>query len=162
GNNHAVYLSHPLESLSYHYERNPGDPRIGHALTLEIDGFGNPLKALAIGYGRRQPDPTLPTQADRDKQTQILITYTENHYTNALDDPLLDRGNYLTPMPSETRTYELTGFEPAGNAKRFTFDEWVPDDFRRLSHTPEIPYGGTADPNLEQKRLIERVRTRYR
>ena len=72
GNHHAVYLSHPLESLSYHYERNPTDPRISHALTLEVDAFGNPLKSLAIGYGRRQPDPALPTQADRDKQTQTL------------------------------------------------------------------------------------------
>src|SRR5262249_43038486 len=43
-----------------------------------------------------------------------------------------------------------------------TFDEWVADDFGRLRHTPEIPYEETADPNFEQKRLIERVRTRYR
>ena len=83
GNHHAVYFSHPLESLSYHYERNPADPRISHALTLEVDAFGNPLKSLAIGYGRRRPDPALPTQADRDKQTQTLVTYTENSYTNA-------------------------------------------------------------------------------
>ena len=77
-----------------------------------MDAFGNPLKALAIGYGRRQPDPDLPTQADRDKQTQTLITYTENRYTNAIDDPLLDPDNYRTPLPCETRTYELTGFQP--------------------------------------------------
>ena len=41
GNNHGVYLSHPLESVSYQYERNPSDPRISHALTLQVDGFGN-------------------------------------------------------------------------------------------------------------------------
>ena len=81
-----------MESLSYHYERNPADPRISHALTLEVDAFGNPLKSLAIGYGRRQPDPALPTQADRDKQTQTLITYTENRYTNGIDDPILRPG----------------------------------------------------------------------
>ena len=83
GNHHAVYFSHQLESLAYHYERQPADPRISHALTLEVDAFGNPLKTLAIGYGRRQPDPALPTPADRDKQTQTLITYTENRYTNS-------------------------------------------------------------------------------
>ena len=48
--------------------------------------------------------------ADRDKQTQTLITYTENRYTNGIDDPLLDPDNYRTPLPCETRTYELTGF----------------------------------------------------
>ena len=125
-------------------------------------GSGILLKALAIAYGRRQPDPALPTQADRDKQTRTLITYTENDYTNAIDDPLLDPGNYLTPMPSEARTYELTGFRPAGDTKRFGYDEWVKDDFARLKHTPEIGYEETADSNREQKRLIERVRTRYR
>ena len=86
GNQHGVYFSHPLESLSYQYERNPADPRVSHALTLEVDDFGNPLKSLAIAYGRRQPYPGLPIQADRDKQAATFITYTENRYTNAIDD----------------------------------------------------------------------------
>ena len=162
GNHHAVYLSHQIESLSYHYERNPTDPRISHALTLEVDTFGNPLKSIAIGYGRRQPDPALPTQADRDKQTQTFITYTENGYTNAIDDSILDPDNYRTPLPCETRTYELTGFKPANSAKRFSFDEWVKDDFARLKEAVEINYEETADHNQKQKRLIEHVRTRYR
>ncbi|MDN3514533.1 MAG: hypothetical protein NG747_09045 [Candidatus Brocadia sp.] len=162
GNHHGVYFSHQIESLSYHYERNPADPRISHALTLEVDPFGNPLKSIAIGYGRRQPDPALPTQTDRDKQTQTLITYTENSYTNGIDNAHLDPDNYRTPLPGETRTYELTGFKPAGNAKRFSFDEWVANAFGRLNHAVEIRYEATADLTREQKRLIEHVRTRYR
>ena len=101
-------------------------------MTLEVDAFGNPLKSLAIGYGRRQPDPALPTQADRDKQTQTFITYTENRYTNGIDDPMLHPDNYRTPLPSETRTYELTGFKPRTQAQRFSFDEWVEKDFALL------------------------------
>ena len=27
-NRHAVFFTHPRESISYHYERNPADPRI--------------------------------------------------------------------------------------------------------------------------------------
>ena len=53
GNRHAVFFTHPREAISYHYERNPADPRIQHALTLEVDAFGNVLKQAAIGYGRR-------------------------------------------------------------------------------------------------------------
>ena len=145
-NPHAVYFSHQLESLSYHYERNPTDPRISHALTLEMDVFGNPRKSIAIGYGRRKPDAALPTQADRDKQTRTLITYTENSYTNAIDDSLLDPDNYRTPLPSESRTYELTGFKPASNAKQFTLNEWVENDFARLKEAVEIRYEETANP----------------
>src|SRR5262249_10758672 len=83
-------------------------------------------------------------------------------YTNALDDPLLDLANYRTPLPSETRTYELTGFTPADDARRFSFDEWVKDDYRRLNEASEIHYEEIADPNQTQKRLIEHVRTRSR
>ena len=86
-NHHAVHFSHQLESLTYHYERNPADPRISHALTLAVDAFGNPLKTLSIAYGRRQPDQSLPTQADRDRQARTLITFTEARFTNAIDDP---------------------------------------------------------------------------
>src|SRR5262245_20919910 len=83
-NRHAVFFTHPRETLSYHYERNPHDPRISHALTLEVDKYGNALKSVAIGYGRKQSP--LAEQFDRDKQTRTLITYTENGVTKAIDD----------------------------------------------------------------------------
>ncbi|MCA1702241.1 MAG: FG-GAP-like repeat-containing protein, partial [Actinobacteria bacterium] len=138
-NHHAVYFSHPLESLTYHYERNPADPRISHALTLGVDAFGNPLKTLAIGYGRRQPDPGLPTQADRTKQTQTLVTYTENRYTQAIDDPLANPDTHHAPALCETLGYELTGFAPqAPEAQRFSHAEWVADNFARIKGAQEI------------------------
>ena len=55
-NPYAVFFTHAREALTYQYERNPEDPRIGHTLTLEVDDFGNVLKSAAVGYGRRQPD----------------------------------------------------------------------------------------------------------
>ncbi len=161
-NHHAVYFSHGLESLTSHYERNPSDPRTGHELTLEVDGFGNPLKTLSIGYGRRQPDSGLPNQSDRDNQIRTLLTYTEARYTQAIDDPRTDPDTHRTPLPSETLTYELTGFAPAANAARFSHAEWVADDFGRIKGAAEIGYEEQANPAIPQKRLIERVRTYYR
>jgi RHS repeat-associated protein len=158
GNRHGVFFTHPREALGYQYERNPADPRISHALTLEVDGFGNVLKSVAVGYGRREADLSLPLQTDRDKQTATLITYTENRITNAIDDP----DDYRTGLPSATRTYELTGFTPADHATRFSFDEWVRDDFALLTGASDITYGESADLSRTQRRLIEHVRTRYR
>ena len=119
GNRHAVFFTHPREAITYHYERNPADPRIQHALTLEVDAFGNVLKEVAIGYGRRQPDASLPLRADRDKQTQTLITYTENRghqgsrrlridlrrlpYPTALRDPHL-RVDWISSRSNERRS----------------------------------------------------------
>jgi RHS repeat-associated protein len=164
GNNcHAVFVTHAHEAISYHYERNPDDPRITHALTLEVDGFGNALKEAAIGYGRRQPDPALPLPEDQDKQTKTLITYTENHVTNPIDDPVLYPDDYRAPLPCETRTYELTGYPPTGVVGRFQSADFVQPASDGLTHIfdTEINY---EDPptNGRQRRLIEQVRTLYR
>ena len=84
GNRHAVFFTHAREAITYHYERNPADPRIGHTLTLEVDDFGNVLKSAAVGYGRRQPDLSLSLE-DQNKQAQVFVTLTENGFTNPID-----------------------------------------------------------------------------
>lgn len=150
----GVFFAHPREALKYHYDRNPADPRTEHAFTLEVNGFGNVLRSLAVGYGRRVPDANL-TVPDRQKQSAVLITYTESDHTDAVD--LADA--YRTPLAHEVRTYELTGFAPSG---RFAFDDWAANNFSRLAQVPEIAYEQAADTAQQQKRRIEHVRTHFR
>ncbi|MEQ1575555.1 MAG: toxin TcdB middle/C-terminal domain-containing protein, partial [Vicinamibacterales bacterium] len=159
-NRHAVFFSHAREALSCHYERNAADPRTSHALTLEVDEFGNVLTSLAIGYGRKQSP--LPQQRDRRTQTATLLTLTENRFTNAIDDSSLHPDDYRTPLQAEARTYELTGFTPENSASRFSFDEWTRNAFALLASAADIPYEQKADITAKQKRLIEHLRTRYR
>ncbi len=164
-NRHGVFLTHAREAINYHYERNDSDPRIGHSMTLEVDNYGNLLKSLAIGYGRRLGKSPLQG-ADKEKQEQVLITYTENDVNNAIDtqivDPNHDPDNYRTPMPAETRSYEITGFKPEENEVRLSFEEFVKDDSQPLLSLREINYEEPPDYSKEQKRLIECVRTLYR
>ena len=178
GNRHAVFFTHPREAITCHYERNPADPRIQHAMTLEVDDFGNVLKEAAIGYGRRvtiravdvqgqtqqvlNPGLTGLATSDQKKQTDILVTYSENSVTNAVEDA----DAYRTPLPCEAQTFELTGYAPTGPAGRFQPADFVEDDPNRpgrLRHkmTDEVPYEAdvTANPC---RRLIERMRTHYR
>jgi RHS repeat-associated protein len=162
GNRHAVFFTHPREAITYHYERNPADPRIQHALTLEVDAFGNVLKEAAIGYGRRQPDASLPTDEDRARQTTALLTYTENCVTNAVEEA----DAYRTPLPCEAHAFELTGYTPTGPAGRFQSADFVEPDpahSGRLRHkvADEIAYEEDATAN-PCRRLIERMRTLYR
>jgi RHS repeat-associated protein len=162
GNRHAVYLSRPRESLTYHYERNRSDPRVSHSVTLELDDFGNVLKSVAVGYGRRQPDPRLPLVEDRNEQTRTRVTYTESLVTT----PVQLEPSHRAPLAAESRTYELTGYSPTGAAGRFRASDFVqPDSVNpaRLVHVfdgelayEEQPTGG------RQRRLIEHVRTLYR
>lgn len=160
-NRHAVFFTHARESISYHYERNPADPRIQHAITLEVDDFGNVLKEVAIGYGRR-PNQSPLTGQDKTRQEKTLITYTESDVTNAIDTD----DAYHAPLPAETRTYELTGYTPTGPAKRFQIDDFVesdPDHPERLVHIVESNVDYEKEPTGgKQRRLIECVRTQYR
>ena len=76
-NRHAVFFTHSREAVGFHYERKlydidgcrRADPRVSHDVTLEVDDYGNVLQSVAIGYGRRFPDPspllTRPTAASR-------------------------------------------------------------------------------------------------
>ncbi len=184
-NPHASFFVHPFETIDYHYERNRSDPRVQHTLTLQVDNFGNVLKSIAIGYGRRDPicvvdkdgnvnqilNPGLKRldQIDQAKQTKILITYTESNFTNPVDDTLKKPDgtvkypdDYRTPLPSEVLTYELTGFKPGDKAIRFNSDDWTKNNFGILIAVEEIAYTESPDLAKQQKRLIEHVRTLYR
>lgn len=160
-NRHAVFFTHSREAFTSHYERNPADPRIQHALTLEVDDSGNVLKQAAIGYGRRASP--LSEQWDRDRQTTPLLTYTENRVTNAIasDDA------HRNPLPCEAVTFELIGYTPTGTGARYQFSDFVerdPDAPGRLRHKfnpPEVAYEETA-VGTNRRRPIEWVRTLYR
>jgi RHS repeat-associated protein len=181
GHRHAVFTVHPREVLSYHYERNPADPRVQHALTLEVNAYGNVLKQAAIGYGRRRqirvvsatgqvqqvqqvPNPGLASLAalDRPKQATALLTYTENRVTNAIDSP----DAYRTPVPCETLTFELTDYPatgPAGRVQAADLVEADPRDTGRLRHrfTDQVAYEATPTGN-PCRRPVEWARTLFR
>jgi hypothetical protein len=174
-NRYAVFFAHPRETIDFHYERtlyNVGthmlaDPRVSHAMTLEVDCFGNALKTAAIGYGRRMddPDPVL-TESDRQEQKRILVTYTENEYTNAVQQP----DDYRTPLPAEARTYDIRNITPDANqpgiTNLFRFGELSAKLQAASDGNHELPYedieGAAVVGDGAWRRLIERVRTLYR
>ncbi len=153
GNRHGVFLAHARESISYHYERKPVDPRIGHALTLEVDEFGNVLKSAAIGYGRRQPDPSL-APADQARQAETLITYSESRLTHAVDTA----EDHRTPLPCESRTCELTGLALPAGRDRFSFEEVLEAGESALP----LDYERAPTAGRLEKRRVEHARTYYR
>ena len=65
------------------------------------------------------PDLNQLSPDDQKKQTQLLMTNTETDYTNQVSG---ENDDWRTPLPSEVRTYELTGFLPMSD-KHFTWKE---------------------------------------
>ena len=174
-NRHSVFFTHPRESVTFNYERQlyqvdgvqRADPRVAHAMTLDVDEYGNVLKAASIGYGRRFPDISgLPLVEDRRQQEQILLTCTESDYTNAVSR----HDAYRTPLPSETRLYELYNLRPEarrfGVTNLFRFEEMQrklaeASDGRRNLPYEEMHAAGAFD-GAPCRRLFQRSRTLYR
>src|SRR5215217_498880 len=151
-NRHAVFFTHPREAINYHYERDPADPRVDHMLTLEVDEVGNVRKSASVNYGRRLPDPVLELR-DQHKQ-ELLITYTENDFTNPIDT----NDEYRTRINAETRTFEITGRPLPIGQVRFTLDQML----TAAAGAVNIDYEVTPTSGVLQKRLIEHVRAIYR
>ncbi|MFL6820990.1 MAG: SpvB/TcaC N-terminal domain-containing protein, partial [Xanthobacteraceae bacterium] len=154
----GVFLVHPGETVDYHYERIPEDPRVAHALALEVDPFGNVLKSAAVAYARRRPDASLDA-SDQATQGQVLIAYTESDFTNAVAGIDANR----MPLPCATRTYELTGYVPTGRTGRFQASDFVRDAGGGIAQLfdSELAYDA-APASGRQRRLIEHRRIRYR
>ena len=165
-NYHAVFLTHPRQTVTAHHERAlypadggwRADPRITHDLVLAVDDYGNPLRTVSAAYGRRYGDPEL-TEEDHDSE-RTMITSTVNVYTNPVELP----GAHRTPMPSETRTFEVVGLRPrGGNGGLFDVAE-LRDELAAVE--AELPFQdwntARAGRPAAARRLISRTRFRYR
>jgi RHS repeat-associated protein len=143
----AVFFVHPREAIEYHYERNPSDPRISHALTLEVDEYGAVRRSAAVGYPRRA------AKVVYDEQKKVTITLTEADVVHHA--PEMVSGWYRVGVPIEARAYELTGLLPATDAL-FSFDAV----YAAATGAAAIPYEAVPDGSL-QKRLLSQSRTLY-
>jgi RHS repeat-associated protein len=175
---HGVFFSHAREVIDHEYERNPVDPRVHHAITLDVDDFGNILQEAAVGYGRRptisvqdadgqwrrRPNPGLGALSvdDRATQTTSLLTFSEHEMTEAVDTADAHRN----PLPAQVRTFELTGFPASGPAGRYRPADLVePDPARpgrvRLLPADDADFHDVAGPG-PGRRTIDWQRTLYR
>src|SRR5271157_2526264 len=175
GNKHGIFFTHPRETVDFYYERKlfgtldnrQADPRVSHKMILDVDQFGDILRSAAIGYGRRydNPDPAL-TEDEKKKQDQTMVTFTVSQYTVNVDEPDV----YHTPMPWETRVYELLKASPdlkePSVTNLFRFKEMGEKIDKASDGYHDIPYEDLyavqATDDAPYRRLIEEERTLYR
>ncbi len=143
----GVFFAFSRETVEQHLERNPDDPRVQHALTIEVDPYGHARRSVAVGY------PRIPGASDaRPEQQALLATLTEIDLADGTDHD----DWYRHGVGLETRTYELTGLPAPGASRRFTWQQ-IKD---AADAAIAIAYDDTPSAGVE-KRLIERARTRY-
>lgn len=148
-NPYAVLMVTEKEAITIQYERDENDPRIAHALNLQIDELGNILEAASVVYPRQQIDPGLPIEI-QDKQAQTLIRYTHNQYTNDINETEAYRLRGLF----ETETYEITGLSPSDALYQIAdFEDILGAGSIEIDYH-ETPSGGTERRRIEHLRNL--------
>ncbi|MFY0538231.1 toxin TcdB middle/N-terminal domain-containing protein [Nannocystis pusilla] len=145
---HAAFLVHDRESLSYHYERMPDAPGVRHTAVLEVDEFGNPVRSVSVGYPYAK---TFPIYGDLTEQTRTHVVLTEVDLLNVHDQP----DTYRLGVPVETRAYELHGLE-GDPASPFTHADLL----AHADAATELAYHEPATTGA-QKRLLSRAQVYY-
>ncbi|MBO1349469.1 MAG: hypothetical protein EBE86_019705 [Hormoscilla sp. GUM202] len=125
-NKYGVYFVHPQESLTYDYERNPADPRMGHEFVLEVDEYGNVLGTCAVAYGRRPGEDRLP------EQLSLKITYSADSFINKTEN------FYLLGVPQDNRSYEIKNLSLPAGQQYFAFAD-VKDHLEEVADGPDTP-----------------------
>ena len=150
---HAVFMPVQRETVTFHYDRQPDDPRITHLLRLEVDEKANANNVCQVVYGRKLTDDELPPEVIRDQQ-QLVIISTEKDYTADLDE-LTAAAAYRLRVPYAIRTYEMSGLTP--DSGLFALDELR----TKVRQADEIDYEIEFDRSTPQKRLISHRCTRF-
>ncbi len=135
GDTPGVFLVTPSETLSYHYERNPDDPRVEQQLTLAVDSFGVITRAATVHYPRRTPSVgTLDAQQARG---ECRITRTEVIHDTA------GTSQWHVGLPYRSRTWKLQP-EASEDPSTFYADKVTAADIAPLIALPVVTGSGSA------------------
>lgn len=103
---HGSFLVTPLQTLTYHYERNATDPRIQQQCTLEVDAYGTVVRALTAAYPRRasaSPDAGQTTGVALVTRTEVIhddLTFDASPDSWHLAVPVRVRSWHVVPTSS--------------------------------------------------------------
>lgn len=142
-NDYATFLVSPREHISYHYERDPQDPRVEQEFILEVDNMcGQITKACSVYLPRRS-----------DTAGDIRITASHNNYINtAYGEAFLYRG-----LTYQAQELEIAGLETTGT-KYLSYADVAP--IAKVLDNP-IPYGSNFQPCVLQAKQLTWTRTSF-
>ena len=150
GQPYAVFFTDTAESISYHYDRDPADPRIQHDFNLVVDEFGNILRSCSVAYPRR-----LNTgKAIYPEQVERHVVVSEDRFINHQEtsaEPYRWIG-----IPCEMRQYEVEGIASSGY---FSFSDLALQIAAAMKNP--LAYGQPFTPGQRQARLFSWERGYY-
>ncbi|GAB2519249.1 hypothetical protein GCM10027167_22770 [Nocardia heshunensis] len=144
GGSAAVFRVEPSESMTAHYDRTFGDPRVTHEFTLATDDYGTPWATATLAYPRRAPEI--------DEQRPVIADLTLTDHAN-VDTAAVHR----IAETISTREYEITGLTLPPTGRFLTADLTGLLD----PGSAERDYLSEPTPGLLERRLVAATRHEY-
>lgn len=143
----------PRETISYHYERNPADPRVEHNFAVEVDDYGSVLKSCHVFYPRRNVESVHP------EQHQLKALATIDSFINV--DPSKDtiKDFYLLGVPREEKVFEIGGLQCDGH--KYLSASQIADHLDKALNQKIIPFEQVLTGQSPQVRLLSWARHFY-
>jgi RHS repeat-associated protein len=110
----SVFMVNNRESISYHYERNPKDPRIEQDFTLKTDAYGNAVQSCKIFLKRRESNASKSPIYPEQQNTKSVFTLST--FVNP------NKSNLSCHISCEEQHFELSGLDLNGE-DYFSFAE---------------------------------------
>jgi RHS repeat-associated protein len=138
-------VAHRIDTETIHvvYDRVIDDPRVTHAIVLDVDDYATVTRDAVVAYARRG----MPTEAEQSRDYVAIATRTVAH---------LDSGHTVRrlALPREEQLYELTRDDAVEVAYTPASLYAVLDEATAIAHHT-APTGG------DQLRLLESTRVYY-
>jgi RHS repeat-associated protein len=144
---HAVFVVHPRETITWHYEQDASDPRIAHDFTLRVDDWGNIENTCSLVYPRK-------TASEYPEQERLYATFAHNSFINKPDGSGGDEF-YLIGVPKETRSYEIGGIAEPSDGSYIRFDYFFNETGEIIiDNAPQKSFDEEVSHEILEKRLL--------
>lgn len=142
---HGVFFVHPRQTVTVHTERNPDDPRVVHAFTLDVDDFGNVTREVSLAYARRN--------APYAEQARPWATLNETEVINQANET----DWYRIGVQFQTKSFEVTGLAlPEGGKALLPIAE-LRAALDALDPSKDLPFDAEASGTGPERRLLSQA-----
>lgn len=149
---HGVFVVHPRETLTWHFEQDPSDPRIGHEAVLKVDDYGNVEESCSLVYPRGFRHDASANHPK--EQKKVYCTYNEAEFINHTQN------HYLLGVAEQTRSFEIGGLKGQLTGPDFFAYEELKKHIDEALKV-ELPFETPVNEKGLSSRLLSHQRNRF-
>jgi RHS repeat-associated protein len=153
-NQFAVFMVNPSQSITYHYDRVPNDPRVEQEFNLNIDEYGNILQSTTVFLPRR--DDSITGAKSYPEQLEVKGIIKQNSFVTS-SNLSSENKNIWCHTSWQEQSFELIG--ASLTTPYFSFNDIKIQSDAALSDI--IPYGISITNDMLKAKTLQWKKTLF-